>query len=552
ELVAFVPYYHDAPGNKSNDQEALIVKMLATFDDWGFPRTRRETIDLTTKFIREAGLCSKFRIGYPGIEWLRLFLKRWSNELKQRSSALLEISRAVALTEDRVNVWFKNYGDVLEKLDIRDRPSQVFNMDETGFLDNRGKKRVIVRNSKRHPAYRIHGGTAKQNTTVLFCISAGGQVLPPLIIFKAKTLRSNWCTGSVKGTCYGANKSGWINEDTFIQWMKKCFIPNTSALPRLLLLLLDGHSSHLSYQACVMALQHQIHILCIPSHSTHALQPLDSSFLGTIKRSWKNLLTKYYDKYGGKSLDKELFTYLLKKLFDETISPSLATVSFTKTGLYPLDPTAIPKSKIRANNKYYGLSENGTDQSLQLNESSNNSSHPVLPESLHQSTPQLIPVVALDSKQLPSTDDAIYRAVDDALAAADKILNSTAPLLTAATANSTDQMDVSHREAQSSNSKSSPALTESVFNDSEHDDEEFFDNRAKERHTLTSSSTDTTLLSKVDIRSQKPDDEIIQNTISQYMYRSPPCARKRTQRVVPRHDGEVLTSPETMKRLLNK
>ncbi|CAF1051555.1 unnamed protein product [Didymodactylos carnosus] len=211
ELVAFVPYYHDAPGNKSNDQEALIVKMLATFDDWGFPRTRRETIDLTTKFIREAGLCSKFRTGYPGIEWLRLFLKRWSNELKQRLSTF--------------------------------------------------KKRVIVRNSKRHPAYRIHDGTAKQNTTVLFCISAGGQVLPSLIIFKAKTLRSHWCTGSVKGTCYGANKSGWINEDTFIQWMKKCFIPNTPALPRPLLLLLDGHSSHLSYQACVMALQHQIHMI---------------------------------------------------------------------------------------------------------------------------------------------------------------------------------------------------------------------------------------------------------------------------------------------------
>ncbi|CAF1616698.1 unnamed protein product [Didymodactylos carnosus] len=118
----------------SKDQEALIVKMLATFDDWGFPCTRRKTIDLTTKFIREAGSCSKFRTGYPGIEWLRLFLKRWSNELKQRSSALLEKCRAVALIEDRVNVWFKNYGDVLEKLDIRDRPSQVFNMDETGTL----------------------------------------------------------------------------------------------------------------------------------------------------------------------------------------------------------------------------------------------------------------------------------------------------------------------------------------------------------------------------------------------------------------------------------
>ncbi|CAF1109075.1 unnamed protein product [Didymodactylos carnosus] len=110
-------------------------------------------VSSTAVILREVGLCSKFRTGYPGIEWLRLFLKRWSNELKQRSSALLEKSRAVALTEDRVNVWFKNYGDVLEKLDTRDRPSQVFNMDETGFLDNPDKKRVIVRNSKRHPPF---------------------------------------------------------------------------------------------------------------------------------------------------------------------------------------------------------------------------------------------------------------------------------------------------------------------------------------------------------------------------------------------------------------
>ena len=45
----------------------------------------------------------------------------------------------------------------------------------------------------------------------------------------------------------------------------------------------DGHASHLSIDVIEKARSNDIHLLSIPAHCTHILQPLDVSVMGSLK-----------------------------------------------------------------------------------------------------------------------------------------------------------------------------------------------------------------------------------------------------------------------------
>lgn len=59
-----------------------------------------------------------------------------------------------------------------------------------------------------------------------------------------------------------------------VQWIKDDFDSQTSevAKGRPRLLIVDGHSSHFTRGFLEYAKDHDIHVLCLPPHTTHALQ----------------------------------------------------------------------------------------------------------------------------------------------------------------------------------------------------------------------------------------------------------------------------------------
>ena len=70
---------------------------------------------------------------------------------------------------------------------------------------------------------------------------------------------------------------GWTDDELASEWLKRVFEPESSAIcgnrPRLLIL--DGHGSQIMYEFVRYCDTHNIHLLCLPVHSTHLLQPLD-------------------------------------------------------------------------------------------------------------------------------------------------------------------------------------------------------------------------------------------------------------------------------------
>lgn len=59
---------------------------------------------------------------------------------------------------------------------------------------------------------------------------------------------------------------------------------------RPLLLLFNGHMTHISIPVIQRALEDNIIIVKFPPHVTNVLQPLDVACLGPLKRRWETLL----------------------------------------------------------------------------------------------------------------------------------------------------------------------------------------------------------------------------------------------------------------------
>ena len=90
-----------------------------------------------------------------------------------------------------------------------------------------------------------------------------------MVIFNTISTLHGQIKGEFPGTKYGLSDKGWINTELFEAWLSELFLQYAvSALP--LLLLLDGHTTHYQPQTVHLAKEHDVLMLCLPPHTTHA------------------------------------------------------------------------------------------------------------------------------------------------------------------------------------------------------------------------------------------------------------------------------------------
>ncbi len=122
-----------------------------------------------------------------------------------------------------------------------DKPSHIFNTDETGMPLDPPPLKVVVPAKAKHSQTVCTGDKAQ--VTVLACCNAAGYTIPPMVMFDRKTLKPEMTLGEIPGTMYKLSSKGWIDSELFEGWFS-CHILAYAPPVRPLLLLLDGHSSH--------------------------------------------------------------------------------------------------------------------------------------------------------------------------------------------------------------------------------------------------------------------------------------------------------------------
>ena len=202
-----------------------------------------------------------------------------------------------------------NYFILLKKLlddnDLLDKPGQIYNVDESSIpLDHRSPHVVTTKGQKK-VRYATSGN--KSQITVVGCINAIGQALPPFVIFNTKNLNIEWTAGEVTGTTNSLSDSGWMDMKLFKDWVFKQFLRHVGS-SRPILLLLDGHSSHYNLEAVTFVKENGIIMFTLVPHTTHMIQPLDTAVYGPLKTNWQDVCHKYIQSQPGKVITKYQFS----------------------------------------------------------------------------------------------------------------------------------------------------------------------------------------------------------------------------------------------------
>ena len=104
-----------------------------------------------------------------------------------------------------------------------------------------------------------------------------------------------------------------------------------------ILVLLDGHSSHIDLYVPEFCANNGIFLFRLPPHSFHALQPADRRFFRKCKSNFSKEVAKFSVQYPGVSVTKRRFSGIFTKAFKQTCRPDIIKRLFRVSGIWPIN-----------------------------------------------------------------------------------------------------------------------------------------------------------------------------------------------------------------------
>ncbi|XP_055708676.1 uncharacterized protein LOC129804917 [Phlebotomus papatasi] len=197
----------------SKEQEKELVKWILGCADGWHPIGKEQVLDSVKLICEVYKIPNHFTAGRPGDVWFRNFLKRHP-ELSKRKPKSFSLERATVTAED-LTEWFQNcLGYFTEHNLLSISPDRVFNCDESAFFLTPEDGNVLSRRGSRVvPSLKNSG--PKQCITVLFMMSATGELAPPMAVHKTD-ITPKIAIHNAEGWKMGTSpQSGWMDGPLF-------------------------------------------------------------------------------------------------------------------------------------------------------------------------------------------------------------------------------------------------------------------------------------------------------------------------------------------------
>jgi hypothetical protein len=108
----------------------------------------------------------------------------------------IDAARVKDCTPERLRRWFDDLEKVIKEYNIK--PKNIYNMDESGFAIGETEPAQCIINTQIHQRFQAKLGR-QEWVSVVECVCANGTVTPPLVIFKAENLSTEWIPASIHG-----------------------------------------------------------------------------------------------------------------------------------------------------------------------------------------------------------------------------------------------------------------------------------------------------------------------------------------------------------------
>jgi len=273
-----------------------------------------------------------------GKNWPSTFVQR-RDELRSRFSRRYDYQRALNEDPKTLRAWFTTVQRVIDENGIQ--AEDIYNFDETGFAIGLISSQKVVTRAEYYRSILQPGN--REWVTAIEAICADGYILPPCVIFKGKVAIEGWFDDNLpRDWRIEVSTNGWTTDEIGLRWLGKHFIPHTNSRVRgrFRLLILNGHGSHLTPLFDRMCAENDIIPLCMPSHSSHLLQPLDVGCFAPLKKAYGRFVSDL-SRRGYNHIDKHDFLIDYQRARLEAFQSATIQNSFAASGLVPVDAERV-------------------------------------------------------------------------------------------------------------------------------------------------------------------------------------------------------------------
>ncbi|GBP80747.1 Chimeric ERCC6-PGBD3 protein [Eumeta japonica] len=220
--------------------------------------------------------------------------------------------------------------------------------DETPDISHREQMSVIFHYLTKTGIEERFVGSEKETLTVLLVFSAAGDTVPPMVVFPYIRPPREVIESMPLDWFLGRSDTGWMKSDIFFEYIANG-VNNwltEKQIQKPVLLLVDGHRSHLTMELSEFCDNNKIILYSLPANATHILQPADVSVFRPLKVEWRKVVKEWQNREENlnKQLTKATFCPLLDQILKKDMKSAIKN-GFKKCGLYPFSPDLVDYTK---------------------------------------------------------------------------------------------------------------------------------------------------------------------------------------------------------------
>ncbi|ODQ70194.1 hypothetical protein LIPSTDRAFT_58111 [Lipomyces starkeyi NRRL Y-11557] len=167
-----------------------------------------------------------------------------------------------------------------------------------------------------------------------------------MVIFKAQNTNSAWIPQNTPPDWrFSTSTSGWRSNNHGYEWLRKVFEPESrkKSKNRPRLLIMDGHSSHITGDMVALCMESGIDLLILPPHCSHLLQPPDVGVYGPLKRYHAQEVDRY-TRAGIQRIKRADWVELFQRIREKALTSQNIQSGWKGAGLIPFSPRRVLNS----------------------------------------------------------------------------------------------------------------------------------------------------------------------------------------------------------------
>ena len=309
-------------------QEKHLTDWVLTQEALGLAPTHAQIKELAERVLALKGGHTPL-----GKNWIAAFFRR-NPILRTKRQRRIDSQRINGASTEVIRSWFPKLRiPAIQAI----KPENRYNMDEHGIMEGQGGNGLVVGSAAIRAIHQKQPGS-RAWTSILECISATGRAISPLVIYKGKTIQQQWFPSDLrqfKEWHFAATKKGWTEDSIAVEWLEKVFLPYTDTTePRLLIL--DGHGSHTTTDFMSLCHQNNVHLLFLPPHSSHVLQPLDVGVFAAMKAYYRKEIGFLALLTDSAPIGKRNFLISYQRARGKALSSQNIQSGWRSSGLWPV------------------------------------------------------------------------------------------------------------------------------------------------------------------------------------------------------------------------